>query len=154
MLASEFVFLEQKMADILSILLGTTTPEISGYVMRAIKSPKGRMDVMRDLLELAEHNKELPPSFDAAIDEFRSINGLRNDYIHGEWWTYTDGQTYVSIFDEHGFGLVAGKPVGKTELQAVRGRITAHLDFVRELARVFLWQKLRPKPTPQSPENG
>ena len=71
--------------------------------MRAIKSPKGRVDIMKDLLELAPSNKDIPTSFDGVISEFAAISGRRNAYVHGLWYTeMKTGQAYLEESDEHG----------------------------------------------------
>lgn len=153
MLAADFVHLEEKMADILSVLLGTTDVEMSGYVLRAIKSPRGRVDLLKNLLELAPANKNRPESFDDAISEFWNLNLARNDYIHGEWWSHAEGRTFISIFDPHGLGFFTAREIKKEELQAVRERIGKHLYVLINLGISERKRTQPPKPSRQSPEH-
>ena len=93
-----FVFLEERMASVLAVLLGSTDKVAASYVMRAIKSPSGRIDVMKELLECAPINEKLGPEYDAMIKEFRSISTERNIYAHGRWWT--DIRSNKTLLDE------------------------------------------------------
>ncbi|MBA2589073.1 MAG: hypothetical protein H0U98_10675 [Alphaproteobacteria bacterium] len=152
MMTAEFTSLERFMDGVLAILIGTDDSELAGYVMRAIKSPKGRVDLMRNLLEKAPSNSGLSPDFDKAISEFWEINGKRNDYVHGQWYSHDSGAVFISIFDPHGWGLMSAREIKKEELSAMRNRIGAHSAFVLRTC-VAEWQRRQPQaPSPQSPE--
>jgi len=133
MLVSEYVHLENAMARVLAALLGVADPNLAGYVMRSIRSPRGRIDMMRDLLEKAPRNQLMPDDYDKAIDEFQSLTSARNNFVHGEWHTHQSGEAFVAIFDEHGWGMLTARPVAKEELEAVRKRIGQHHHFVTML---------------------
>ena len=45
---------------------------------------------MRALLQKAPHNAHLSKEYDEIIDEFKSINQIRNDYVHGVWMVQND----------------------------------------------------------------
>ena len=96
---SGFTYLEDRMTSVLAVLLGDSDHVAAGCVMRAIKSPKGRVDVMLDLLQLAPINAHLGDEYDQIIDEFRIISNQRNSYAHGRWWTKVDGEV---MLDEGG----------------------------------------------------
>src|SRR5689334_13533848 len=65
-----FVHLELRMASVLAVLLGSRDRIAAGYVMNAIKSPSGRIDVMKELLEKAPINQNLGPEYDQIIRDF------------------------------------------------------------------------------------
>ena len=44
-----------------------------------------RIDIMRNLLNHAQHNAHMSGEYDAILDEFEQINRIRNDYVHGVW---------------------------------------------------------------------
>lgn len=93
-----FVYLEGRMASVLAVLLGASDKIAASYVLKAIKSPTGRIDVMKELLEKAPINKKLGEEYDHIIREFRAISTQRNLYAHGKWWT--DFRTNETILDE------------------------------------------------------
>jgi hypothetical protein len=60
-------------------------------IFRSIVSQEARITLLRNLLETNPLNKEKPASYDELIDEFDSLNKLRNLYVHGIW--FTDAKT-------------------------------------------------------------
>lgn len=125
-MASLFVQLEANMIPwILSKLSGADFHS-SGYILRAIRSPRGRYDVMSDLLELSPNNVEMPGDWDEVLSEFWSINKRRNAYVHGLWWTNQKNlRTWLceADDDEHGLGFLNARPASATELSDVSKRI-------------------------------
>ena len=95
---TDFVYLEERMASVLAVLLGSSDKVAASYVMRAIKSPTGRIDVMKELLECAPINEKLGPEYDEMLKEFRSLSTERNIIAHGRWWT--DLNTRETLLDE------------------------------------------------------
>jgi hypothetical protein len=140
-LAAGFVHLENAMAMVLAVLLGSDDNVMAGYVMRAIKSPKGRIDLMRNLLELAPSNKGLPADYDDILDEFWDLNGLRNDFVHAEWWTHSEGSVYATFFDKHGMGLVNGRKIEATEITDIIGRMNTLVMTILRVAFDTLHQR-------------
>lgn len=92
-IAAEFVHLEDQMAFLLAALLGTGDLAATRHLLKAIKSPRGRVDVMTDLLQKAPSNALAPSTYDDILKEFAAINSRRNAYIHGYWWTFVDNST-------------------------------------------------------------
>lgn len=123
-LLSTFVHLEERMGYVLAALLNSTDHNPAGFVLRAIKSPKGRLDVMRDLLELAPYNADVPENYDAIIREFSQLSRIRNIYAHGLWWTSAATQeVYLAEENEDGYGFTKARPVTLEELEAAITRI-------------------------------
>jgi hypothetical protein len=126
-IASGFVHLEGAMSSLLGVLMGATDRETPGYILRSIKSPKGRIDVMEDLLQLAPGNRGLDGSFDEMIDEFAAVSKLRNIYVHGLWWTADtpDKEPYLAEGDEHGWGFSVSDKGDLEKMRALIERIWA-----------------------------
>lgn len=70
-----FEHLEVQMADVLAILLGGYDSETAGYVLRTLRNPKIKKDLLRKLLETAPINAKLPPTFDELLTEYESVAG-------------------------------------------------------------------------------
>jgi hypothetical protein len=131
MIAAEFVHVEGLMATVLAVLLGNRDPDRAGVVLRAIKSPRGRIDVMQDLLELSPQNNNFPESYDQIIREFSSINRQRNIYVHGLWWTNVeDGSVYLAEENDNGLGFENARPVTTQEMDQVQARMTALIKAI------------------------
>ncbi len=135
------------MARFLALLLNMRDPVSTGYILRTIRSPKGRYDVMKGLLEKAPVNKAKDQEHDRILAEFWSINQRRNAYVHGHW--YTSDENYSSWLlepndDDHGFGLTDARPVARDELVGVIERID---KLVRDLLGLVQreWTKIAPK---------
>lgn len=119
-----FVYLEQRMASVLAVLLGSSDKIAASYVMRAIKSPSGRIDVMKELLECAPINEKLGPEYDAMLKEFRSISTERNIYAHGRWWTdVKNNETLLDETEDLAATLLTSRVVREADLKKLDRRI-------------------------------
>ena len=125
-LVTSFVHLEDQMATVLAVLLGAVDANPARYVMRTIRSPTGRIDVLRALLEECQNNANRDQFYDDVIAEFASINKQRNGFVHGQWWTHCDGRTFLVEFMDD-LRLMNSREVSTTELDAVTERIGALL---------------------------
>jgi len=152
-IVSGFPHLEGMMGHLLAVLLGLDDTEIdtAGYVLRAIKSPSGRTDIMKDLLELSPRNVGLGPEYDEILKEFRAVSRLRNEYVHGLWFTHNEGtEILLAIRDEHGWGLLAAAPVKIEDMELVSVRIW-NLYFKVFKTTLPEFQKRRPAPESHLP---
>lgn len=95
---AEFVQIEEYMTNVLAVLLGAKETAPSRLVVRTIKNPKAKIDLMKTLLEEAPHNIRLDSFYDEVIDEFAALNRIRNSYVHGIWWTHSSKDVYLSEF--------------------------------------------------------
>lgn len=130
---TSFVYLEERMASVLAVLLGSSDKIAASYVMRAIKSPTGRIDVMKELLEKAPINKSLGGEYDHIIREFRSISAERNIYAHGRWWTdYKTRETFLDETDDPIEALHVRRTVTQKELNQLGVRM---LNLHGEIAK-------------------
>lgn len=106
-----FVHLEQAMEAVLEKLLGVGNQSAS-LIMRSINSNKGRIAVMKALLQRAGHNITKPEEYDQIISEFEAINTIRNHYVHGDWTTSTEDGSLMLI-RPNGDPYLIGHPVAK-----------------------------------------
>jgi hypothetical protein len=121
---TSFVYLEQRMASVLAVLLGDSDTIAAAFILDAIKSPSGRIDVMKDLLERAPANKKLSSEYDQIIREFRAISSERNTYAHGRWWTeIRSKETILDETDDPTTHLHVRRKVTAAELNALDDRM-------------------------------
>ncbi len=68
-------------------------------IFRPISSNNTRAKVLLALLNLFSGNdrKKPDPIYEHIISEFQTLAGLRNDYLHGLWWTKNNGDVYLQI---------------------------------------------------------
>lgn len=93
--------LEEVMIDLFGELLTgdpdrPADPLYSGrQIFRTIINASTRINVMRTLLEKTPVNSNKPALFDEILDEYNRLNTVRNDYVHGLWWT-TEGRVMLA----------------------------------------------------------
>jgi hypothetical protein len=154
-IATMFVHLEVEMDTVLAILMDASDNKTAGYILTAIKSPRGRIDLLTDLLELSPVNQKRPPEYDQIIKEFASVNTARNKFVHGQWWTNVEtNEVFFAEEDDHGFGFFASRPVQPTELQVLVRRIQELYLRVREVTRedgLALWRRAALRSQPDAP---
>ena len=122
LIVSRFVHLENEMAGVLSILLGLPELSPADYIMREIKSPRARLELMEALLEKAPLNRDRSEVWDKIISDFSGINTARNDYVHGQWFTgASDKSVYLAKLrdDQHGMWYAVAKPIPLDDLNAL-----------------------------------
>lgn len=100
-----FEQLESEMPRVLAILLGGHDTETAGYVLRSIRNPATKKDVLWALLEKARVNMTLPGDYDEILREYQRIASQRNQLVHGKWYTLVDEpqRVYLSRSSEHGW---------------------------------------------------
>jgi hypothetical protein len=95
--ATAWPFLEEAMADIFRELVGAVPNQMPyRHILREIISAQARIKLMRSLLENHPLNMAKGADYDKIIDEFESLNKIRNAYIHGLWSTHESGKVYLS----------------------------------------------------------
>lgn len=79
---------------------------------------------MKDLLEHSPLNAAKGENYDVILGEFWAINKLRNEYVHGGWWTsVADDSVWLAKGDKQGLGFKDAKPVRAAELIALLRRM-------------------------------
>lgn len=121
---TNFVYLEERMVSVLAVLLGSSDRTVASYIMRSIRSPAARIEVMKELLEKAPINQQLDDDYDDIIREFRSISVERNEYAHGRWWTdFKKQETVLDDTDDPNATLHIRRVVTAAELDALNERM-------------------------------
>lgn len=154
-IVSAFVHLETNMVKVLAMLLGMKDTHTARYVWRSVKSPKGRIEMLRVLLQEAPENMDLPDLYDVILSDFASINARRNDFVHGQWYTEVSNQTVMLAklnTDPHGFGFHAAEPVELKELETLHADIRSLNQFINQQVGMTLWLKRLAERPPSSNE--
>lgn len=127
---------EERMIGFLAELINGSPPEGGAIPMsarrifRSIIAPTAKIKVMRDLLENSYQNADKPSLYDELIDEYASLNGARNNYVHALWWT-SHGKTLMSHTDQDYLGHFDDlKTVTAAELTSFAARMR---DFFTRL---------------------
>lgn len=124
MIVSEFEHLEDAMAAMMALLMGSPDKHSAGYILRAIRSPSARREVMTTLLQQAPHNQHLGPEYDDHLAEYTALSRARNDYVHGLWYTdEDDGSVRLARKNEHGLSFLLAAPEPIENLDNILGRI-------------------------------
>lgn len=106
------------MIIILEDLLGGGPGVPARQIFRSIVSNEARKKVMLGLLERAQINRSKDRFYDDIIAEFYSLNGIRNDYIHGLWATHESGRVFLTVESVDDFHFLAAREVKSTDLEA------------------------------------
>jgi hypothetical protein len=72
---------------------------------------------MLSLLQRTQLNRNKDTYYDEILDEFDKLNGKRNAYSHGLWYTHESGSVYISeqsIGDHH---WLEARPVKLEEIE-------------------------------------
>lgn len=109
---TRFEHVEDAMSHVMAVLLGGFDDQTAGYVLRTIRNPATKRELMRSLLQKAPANKTLPDTFDALLTLYEQVSSERNRLVHGLWYTHMDsGRVFLCRSAEHGFGFVEAKEV-------------------------------------------
>lgn len=152
-IVSEFVHLETNMIKVLAVLLGMKDTHTARYVWRSVKSPKGRIEMLRTLLQEAPENIEAPDLYDVILSDFGSINARRNDFVHGQWFTEMSTQKVMLAklnTDPHGFGFHAAAAIELTELQGLHEDIRSLNQLINYQVGIALFVKRLAEHPPQT----
>jgi hypothetical protein len=84
--------IEEKMIDVMAILMGGLDHAPARQVFRSLKSEQARILVLRSMLEEGPLNKEKGLEFDEVISLFDEVRDKRNAYVHGLWDTHTESR--------------------------------------------------------------
>jgi len=147
-IVTEFEHLEDHMARFMAELSGADH-RVCSYILRAIKSPRARTEVMESLLQQAPRNMALGEAYDQVIAEFWGTNKLRNKYVHGRWWTSAKGNLVLfAETDPHSFEFAKAAPIKLEELNYVIYRIQRTAVLVTHLTLVPDGERAQLPPVP------
>jgi hypothetical protein len=151
-IATQWPHVEDVMIGILSDLLGnapirgrTTGP--ARQIFRAVLSNRARTKIMASLLEKASINRNKDPFYDDVIEEFDKLNGKRNAYLHGLWYTHGSGKVFLSEQSLDDFHFFDAREVKVGELEDVLDRMGTLLTKV---TRRYRWLRSEQPSLPHS----
>lgn len=137
MIVTEFTHLETRMKHLFGSLAGLDDPRTAAYILDSIFAVSSRIDIMRNLLEMAPRNAEAADEYDWILTEFREVNSLRNQYVHGEWFEHQEsGEIRLARPREnpHDIPLLSATSFDPTELDGLLERIRNLQDRIIHLA--------------------
>lgn len=127
-IVAQWTHLEDSMIDVLAVLLGEQGQAAAQETFRAINSSQARLKVMRTLLEGSPINSHRSAAYDEILDEFDALTKLRNQYVHGLWWTEHLTARRSDPVPPHYGRPEHSRPVTPEQMEAVLTRI-ARLDL-------------------------
>lgn len=129
-IVSEFEHVETYMPKLLATLMGRGSVMNAAFVYRTLKNPQIRLAVMTTLLENSPSNQELGDDFTALLDDYDKARQARNAYVHGLWFTGSEGVFLARSDEVHGQGYrrAALEPIAKldatlTLIRSILGRL-------------------------------
>ena len=122
-IVGQWTHAEEAMSMLLAAIAGIS--ESAGRnAFRSILNQHARITVMRNLLEKSHEAVSLGPEYDAFLDEFEKLNGLRNQYLHSVWLTDDrTGKVYLIEAETTHFAHLDPRRITAKELTAVEDRI-------------------------------
>jgi hypothetical protein len=118
-------------------------------IFRSVGTHNYRIKLMKNLLSRFIGNLKKDPLYDEIIDDFASLGGKRNDYVHSKWWTHESGRVFMrkQVMDDFVFGTKEEVKVDEfveffkkiQELQAKIKRLSEieHRELIAELLASF-----------------
>lgn len=117
-----FEELESHMSSVLAVLLGGHDRTTAGYVLRTVRSPSTKRDILNDLLQKAAVNEALTTAYDEILKEYGAISIERNQLVHGRWFTLVPEdeptgrrKVFLSRSNEHGLAFFLAEEVQETD---------------------------------------
>jgi hypothetical protein len=104
-------------------------------IFRSISANGVRAKVMLNLLGQFIGNYQKDKLYDKAISEFQSLVNLRNDYLHGLWWTKDDGNVYLQTENLNEFSFNRKKHIPEKDFTTFIKRAVALEPLVREITQ-------------------
>jgi hypothetical protein len=131
-LVSYWWHVEETMTHVLEDLLegkrndtySTNSP--ARRIFRSIVSEDARIKLMWALLEGSPHNAEMPPIYDEILHEFKALNRIRNDLVHGYWFTdAATGAVRHRSSTNDPIDAIQPKEITETYLHSIISRMSA-----------------------------
>lgn len=129
-IVSDWVFLEEEMIEVVNLLVfvdydirRAAEQKTRGWlpgrqIFRSIGANGVRVKLMRNLLGQFIGNIKKDALYDEVLAEFQSLVNLRNDYIHGMWWTSSDGRIFLQIENVNELGFDVKKEVKQQDFES------------------------------------
>jgi len=95
---------------------------------------------MHNLLKQFIGNAQKDPLYDEIISEFQTLVNLRNDYLHGLWWTHESGTVFIQKENLNVFSLLARQEVTEDQFDSFLTQSNTLLGKIRQVQGVELRQ--------------
>ena len=147
---------EEHMVTLFGELVGIEDDASARLVFRSIINQNTRLAIMRAMLEKSPQHKTQPLDLDELISEFASLNGTRNAYAHGLWYTHEDGKRIFIEEETAAYDKFLDKrEVTSKELENVLSRMVELVGkLIERHKRVMLARELASPQTPPQPPSG
>lgn len=122
-LAAAFSHLDEALCRIFCDLMGDTHNLPLREIYRSVISPNGRVQMLRTLLETTDLNRLKSNWYDNVLADFSDLKAIRNDYLHGLWWTFEDGRLFFAKPTPDSLSLHNWREVSTAEVEKVITRI-------------------------------
>jgi hypothetical protein len=103
-------------------------------IFRSMSANGVRVKTMLNLLQTYVGNDNKDPLFDHTIREFQSLVRMRNDYLHGLWWTKENGNIYLQTENVDELAFNRKRRFGKAEFESFLERVGKLLENIGDLA--------------------
>lgn len=137
LIITQWPHMEEKMVGFFGDLIGVADEGSARLIFRSIINQNTRLDIMRAVLQRSPLHKDSSASLDEIVDEFASLNVLRNKYAHSLWYTHEDGRR-VFIEEEtsayHQF--LAKREVTTAELLSVVQRMAGLFNKLKRHTQI------------------
>jgi hypothetical protein len=142
---SSWVHLEEEMIDVVNLLVfvdhdirRAAATKTRGHmpgrqIFRSISANGVRTKMMRNLLGQFLGNYTKNSLYDDVISEFQCLVNLRNDWLHGLWWTLEDGRVFLQVENVNEFSFSSKKEVKKEALEDFIKRSNKITKLIREI---------------------
>lgn len=112
----------------------------SRTIFRSVVSQDARIKIMQNLLSSTKHNSLKPETFEEILEEFGSLNNIRNEMVHGVWHTTPDLK--VVTRSKAGFLHETLTP----EKQVKSKELTDLIRRMHDLNEKIAWRHGKPSP--------
>lgn len=145
---TSFEELDAQMSAVLAILLGGHDKTTAGYVLRSIRNPSTKRDLMSDLLRQAKVNEDLPEQYDKILREYDKISIERNQLVHGRWFTLIpeddvigERRVFLSRSNEHDLAFFLAEEFKNEDLEPWFERLTTLTRDIIQLVGAEIGQR-------------
>lgn len=137
--------MEERMVPFFADLMGVENEHDARIIFRSIINQNSRIAVMRSLLEKSPNHKERSEWFDKLIDEYASLNRIRNTYAHSLWYTReSDDAIFIEEDTEAHLPFLRKRKVEVKEIISILMRFNSLSGELQERGKILdLLQVLR-----------
>jgi hypothetical protein len=137
------------MAEVVQDLLGGNRAAPARQIFYAIIATAARIKLLKALLEEGPLNATKDEFYDRIIDEYKSLNGIRNGYIHGLWYTHdASGRMFFSERATDDLHFAEQREVKIEEIKTFVARMEA---FIRTIIGRHQVPFVEPRASPETP---